>query len=84
MKKRAGVGLEAVLKKNHSYGIALIKNSPLISNLSARLDFSLVNLESLSPKQNEFKISVFFRYVAPPFKKPGPSADFEKLKGGVN
>ena len=42
-------------------GIALIYNSPLLSNLSARSGFSLVNLGSLSSKENEFKISILFK-----------------------
>ena len=46
-------------------GIALIQNtSSLLSNLSARPGFSLVNLGSLSSKQNEFKISISFRQHA--------------------
>ena len=48
-------------KTKTNYPIALIKNSPLLSNLSARTGFSL---------------------VASLYKKPGPSADFEKVKGG--
>ena len=35
----------------------------------------------MSSKENEFKISTYLFLLAPPFKKPGPSADFEKVKG---
>ena len=41
--------------------IALVYNSPLLSNLSTRPGFSLVNLGSLSSKENEFKISISIR-----------------------
>ena len=41
--------------------IALMWNSPLLSNLSARPGFSLVNLGFLFSKANEFKINISFR-----------------------
>ena len=48
-------------QQTYVHCIALIQNSPLLSNLSARPGFSL---------------------VAFLFKKPGPPADFEKVKEG--
>ena len=45
--------------------IALIQNNPILSNLSARPGFSLLNLGSLSSKENEFKISISFRQSPP-------------------
>ena len=39
------------------------------------LVLAYVNLGSFSSKENEFKISISF-------KKQGPSADLEKVKGG--
>ena len=58
--------------------IALTQNSPLLSNLSARLGFSLVNLGSFSSKENEFKISISFRQLPPlTFSKSADGPDFE-------
>ena len=58
--------------------IALTQNSPLISNLSARPRFSLINLGSLSSKENEFKISISFRLT---FSKSADGPGL--LKGGA-
>ena len=49
--------------------------------LVQELVIAQVNLGSLFSKQNEFKISISFRQ-RPPLKKPGPSADFVKVRGG--
>ena len=61
-------------------GIALIQSSPLLGNLSARTGFSLVNLGSLSSKENEFKISISFRQ-GPPLKNQVHLLILKKLKG---
>ena len=60
--------------------IALIQNSPLLSNLSARYVFSLVNLGSFSSKRMSSRLASLLG-SPPPFKKPGPSAGCEKVKG---
>ena len=47
------------------------------------LVIAFVNLGSLSSKEDEFKISrLVSLLVSTPFKNPGPSVDFEKVKGG--
>ena len=55
--------------------------SPFLSKLSARPDLSLVNLLGPCP-QKRMSSRLVSLLGSAPFEKPGPSADFENVKGG--
>ena len=64
-----------------NYSLISLNHSPLLSNVCARPDFSLVN--TCPQKRMSSRLKSLFGSAAPSLKKPGQSADFEKVLIGA-